>query len=146
MAYEKIMHKRLHYTKIFKALSDDNRLRIVTLLGGCRKSLCVCEMVEALNLPQYLLSKQLNILKKVGLVQCQKRGKWAYYSLSRQNRTIHTPLLKFIIKDLKDPRFIEDQENLKARLSLREGDFCVIGFTRNGMKLKRRRKYHEGDQ
>ena len=123
---------------MFKALSEENRLRIIKLLGGCRTSLCVCEMVEALNLPQYLISKQLNILKEVGLVQCAKKGKWAYYSLSRQKDPIRTPLFKFITKDLKDPKFIEDQENLKARLSLREGDCCVIGFKKR--KKERMRK------
>ena len=131
------MRNRLPYTKIFKALSDGNRLRILKLLGGCRTSLCVCEMVEALNLPQYLISKQLNILKKVDLVQCEKRGKWAYYSFSRQKHPIHTPLLKFIEKDLKDPKFIEDQENLKARLSLREWNCCVIGFKKRERRMRR---------
>lgn len=134
MAYKKPILKEISYTKIFKALSDENRLRIIKLLLGCPKSICVCEIVEALNLPQYLISKQLNILKKVGLVQCEKRGKWAYYSLSRQEDPVHAPLFKFIKEGLKDPKFVEDQENLKARLSLREGDCCVLGFTKKRRK------------
>jgi len=135
MAYDKFQLKRISAIKIFKALSEENRLRIIKLLGGCRTSLCVCEMVEALNLPQYLISKQLNILKKAGLVECEKRGKWAYYSFSRQKDPIRTTLLKFIAKHLKDPKFIEDQEKLKARLSLREGNCCVIGFPKREGKL-----------
>ncbi|MGQ9694010.1 MAG: ArsR/SmtB family transcription factor [Thermodesulfobacteriota bacterium] len=130
MAYDKFQLKRISAIKIFNAFSDENRLRIIKLLAGCRTSLCVCEMVDSLNLPQYLISKQLNILKKVGLVQCERKGKWVYYSLSRQKDPIRTTLLKFIAKDLKDPKFMEDREKLKARLSLREGDSCVIGFTR----------------
>ena len=129
------MPNQLPYTKIFKAFSDDNRLRILKLLGGCQKSLCVCEMVDALNLPQYLISKHLNFLKEVGLVQCEKRGKWAYYSLSRHKEAAPHALLKFIAKDLQDPKFIQDQEKLKARLSLREENCCVIGFAKKH-KLK----------
>lgn len=125
------MGNKLLYTKIFKALAEDNRLRIFKLLADCSKSLCVCEMVDTLNLPQYLISKHLNFLKEIGLVQCEKRGKWAYYSLSRHKEVIPNTLLKLILKDLQDPKFIEDQEKLKARLSLREGNCCVIGYTKN---------------
>lgn len=130
MAYVNPPREKVNPINIFKALSEENRLRIIKLLRGCRTSLCVCEMVDSLNLPQYLISKQLNILKKAGLVQCEKKGKWAYYFLTRQKDPIHARLFKYITKDLKDPKFMEDQEKLKARLSLRKGNCCVIGFTK----------------
>ena len=113
---------------MFKALSEENRLRIIKLLGGCRTSLCVCEIVEALNLPQYLISKQLNILKKVGLVQCEKKGKWAYYSLANPGDSFQASLFKFLEENIKDPKFMEDRKKLMSRLFLREGDRCVVGF------------------
>lgn len=73
MAYEKFQLQRISAIKIFNALSEENRLRIIKLLAGCHISLCVWEMVEVLNLRQYLISKKLNILKKDGLGQCEKR-------------------------------------------------------------------------
>lgn len=124
---------------MFKALSEENRLRIIKLLGGCRTSLCVCEIVEALNLPQHLISKQLNILKKVGLVQCEKKGKWVYYSLRQQTDSFPQALFKFIDENVEHQKFDEDCRNLEARLSLRDGDTCVIGFI-NSSRRGRRKK------
>jgi len=134
MAYNKFILKEIRFTKIFKALSDENRLRIIKLLLDCPKSICVCEIVDALKLPQYQVSKQLNILKNAGLVQCESRGKWAYYSLSQHGDSVHASLFKFIKEGLKNPKFAEDQENLRARLFLREGDFCIVGFTKKRRK------------
>jgi ArsR family transcriptional regulator len=131
MAYKKQSFSRISPVKVFKALSDENRLRIIKLIVACRRSLCVCEIVDALKLPQYQVSKQLNILKNAGLVQCRSRGKWAYYSLSNQSDSFQATLFNFIEENIKNPKFMEDRENLDARLSLREGDSCVIGFVKN---------------
>jgi ArsR family transcriptional regulator len=60
--------------KIFKALSDPNRLRIVRMLQG--RSLCVCEIKEVLKLANSTVSQQLSILKEAGFIIEQKEGKW----------------------------------------------------------------------
>lgn len=134
MAYETSLPKQLSYTKIFKALADENRLRIIKLLLGCTKSICVCEMVDALKLPQYQVSKQLNILKDAGLVQGESRGKWVYYSPSNQESSFYDSIFRFIRERVQYPKGDEDRQNLEARLFLREGDCCVVGF-----KKKRRK-------
>lgn len=64
----------------FRALSDENRLRIVDLLRNGER--CVCELQDALDLGQSLLSFHLKTLKDAGLVFDRREGRWAYYSLN----------------------------------------------------------------
>jgi len=65
----------------FKALADPNRVAIVNLLAGSRE-LCVCVLVEQLGLSQPTISHHLRILREAGLVNVERRGTWAFYSLA----------------------------------------------------------------
>lgn len=65
--------------KIFKALSDDTRLKILKLLE--KGQLCVCEIISAINMVQPKVSFHLGILRDAGLVKIRKKGKWVFYSL-----------------------------------------------------------------
>ena len=69
-------------TKIFKTLSDLNRLRILKALQT--KSLCVCEIKELLNLANSTVSQHLKILKEVGFIIEEKDGKWVNYKINPQ--------------------------------------------------------------
>ena len=69
-------------TRQFRALSDENRLRIVDLLRGGEQ--CVCELTDALDLGQSLLSFHLKTLKDAGLVTDRREGRWAYYALNTE--------------------------------------------------------------
>ena len=69
--------------KIFKALSDKNRLRIVNMLAA--KSLCVCEINAVLPLSQSTVSGHLRVLKEAGLVADTKDGLWVEYRLNRKH-------------------------------------------------------------
>jgi ArsR family transcriptional regulator, arsenate/arsenite/antimonite-responsive transcriptional repressor len=67
-------------TRQFRALADPTRLRIVDLLRGGER--CVCELTEALDTAQSLLSFHLRALKDAGLVADRRDGRWAYYCLN----------------------------------------------------------------
>ncbi len=67
-------------TKIFKALSDPNRLRIIKALQT--KVLCVCEIRELLQLANSTVSQHLSILKEEGFIIEEKSGKWVNYSIN----------------------------------------------------------------
>jgi ArsR family transcriptional regulator len=69
-------------TRQFRALSDENRLRIVELLRGGEQ--CVCDLQSGLDLGQSLLSFHLKTLKDAGLVTDRREGRWAYYALNRE--------------------------------------------------------------
>ncbi len=64
---------------VFKALSEEIRLRIIKLLEG--GELCVCDLVAALDMSQPKVSFHLNALKEAGLIKDRKQGKWTHYRL-----------------------------------------------------------------
>jgi ArsR family transcriptional regulator len=70
--------------KVFKALSDRNRLRIINML--CYKSLCVCEITYILQLSQSTVSGHLRVLKDAELVMDHKDKLWVDYRLNREDR------------------------------------------------------------
>lgn len=65
----------------FKALGDENRIRVLRLLGGGEK--CACRLLEELNITQPTLSHHMKILCDSGLVTSRKEGKWMHYSICR---------------------------------------------------------------
>lgn len=73
---------------VLKSLSDQTRLRILNLLY--EKELCVCDIMETLDISQAKASRHLIYLKNTGLVKDRKQAQWAYYSLVRDDE------LKFI--------------------------------------------------
>jgi ArsR family transcriptional regulator len=68
--------------KLFRALGDETRLRIVALLS--HGELCVCHLERALELSQPNVSRQLGILRAAGVVDGRRAGPWMYYSLAPQ--------------------------------------------------------------
>ena len=67
--------------RVFKALGDEKRLRILSLLRQGER--CACVLLEHLNLSQPTLSHHMKILCDAQLVTGRKEGKWVYYSLNR---------------------------------------------------------------
>jgi ArsR family transcriptional regulator len=84
--------------QIFKALSDETRLRILGLL--LESELCVCELMAILDIPQSTISRHLAYLKNSGLVIDQRRGIWMHYRLAAGGSGIHQHLLDMLRKDL----------------------------------------------
>jgi ArsR family transcriptional regulator len=66
-------------TRLFKALGDETRLRILKLLEV--KELCVCEVEQALQIAQSRASRHLGILREAGLVTDRREGPWVVYRL-----------------------------------------------------------------
>jgi ArsR family transcriptional regulator len=64
---------------IFKALSDETRLRVIKLLEN--GELCVCDIFTALDISQPKVSFHLNVLKEAGFLKDRKQGRWTHYRL-----------------------------------------------------------------
>lgn len=67
-------------SRMFKALGDPVRLRILSLIashegGQC----CVCDITAAFELSQPTISHHLKTLRDAGLLDCERRGTWVYY-------------------------------------------------------------------
>lgn len=73
------MSKEQEMVCIFKALGDENRIRILKMLQSGEK--CACRLLEELNISQPTLSHHMKILCDVGIVTGRKEGKWTHYSI-----------------------------------------------------------------
>jgi len=109
--------------KLFKALSDDTRLRILgLLLDG---DLCVCEIMAILDMPQSTVSRHLAYLKHSGLVNDRRQGIWMHYRLADGDGALHRDLLELLQKDLAAmPRVRDDREKLRRYLSKKDSLSC----------------------
>lgn len=88
-------------TKIFKALSDRNRVRILKMLEI--RPLCVCEMTVVLKISTSTVSKHLSLLREAGFIEDQKDGKWVEYKLKRNSDNAQVKeLLSSLSKLLND--------------------------------------------
>ena len=78
--------------RMFKALSDETRLRILCLLLD--EELCVCDIMEVLQLPQSTVSRHLAYLKNSGWVDDRRCGVWMYYSIVDSGNNLQKDLLE----------------------------------------------------
>jgi ArsR family transcriptional regulator, arsenate/arsenite/antimonite-responsive transcriptional repressor len=69
--------------RLFKALADPHRVRIINLLATSPDPVCVCDFTGPLGLSQPTVSHHLKKLLAAGLVEREQRGTWAYYALNR---------------------------------------------------------------
>ena len=95
------------HLKVFKALSDRNRMRIMKMLEV--KPMCVCEITEVLNLAPSTVSKHLSLLHEADLIEDRKEGKWVNYSLPERGRI---PFISAELKLLRDS--LEDDPQVRA--------------------------------
>src|SRR5262245_47437354 len=91
-------------TRLFRALGDETRLRIVALLS--HGELCVCHLETALELSQPNVSRQLGILRAAGVVDCRRAGTWMYYSLAPQDHATVGAMLELLAKTFGAERAI----------------------------------------
>ncbi len=100
---------------MFRAFSDRTRLRLLNLLS--RGELCVCDLVEVLDIPQPKASRHLAYLRKAGLVLARKDGYWSYYQLAPAKNDLHTKLLECLACCvIEDPGLAKDSKALQLRL------------------------------
>jgi ArsR family transcriptional regulator len=80
---------------LFRALGDPARVRILNALATTAEPVCVCELIEPLELSQPTVSHHLKKLTNAGLLEREQRGKWAYYSLNPEATSTLAALLDF---------------------------------------------------
>ncbi|NCO67838.1 MAG: ArsR family transcriptional regulator [Nitrospirae bacterium CG_4_10_14_0_8_um_filter_41_23] len=98
---------------IFKALSEETRLRIIKLLE--HGELCVCDIVAALDTIQPKVSFHLAVLKEAGLIKDRKQGKWVHYSIDDADM-FRRFLILSVMEKIPEDNVTEDQERLKRFL------------------------------
>jgi DNA-binding transcriptional ArsR family regulator len=103
----------------FRALGDDTRWRILRLVMD--RALCVCELADILEMPQSSVSSHVQIIRKAGLLESERCGKWTYFRIHPN----HFSLLTQVIATFpKSPEHKTDLRKAKARLADRENSCC----------------------
>ena len=103
--------KRLE--KIFKALADRNRIRILKMLEV--KPMCVCEVTAILGIAQPSVSRHLSILRSAGLIIDEKDGLWVEYSLAGSTDDILATIMTGLRRwENSDTRIQRDREMAEA--------------------------------
>ena len=80
-------------SEIFRALGDPARLKIVSMVAEAGE-LCVCKIVEALDMGQPAVSHHLARLRYAGILKARKQGQWVHYSLNLE--TLEAEALEFL--------------------------------------------------
>jgi len=100
------------FVKLFKALSDETRIRILKVLLG--RECCVCEVMQALDISQSRASRNLGILEDAGFIKSKRDGLWIVYSIDEQRMNSYTaPLIELLRGSLvNEETILRDRERL----------------------------------
>lgn len=88
------------YVSVFKALSDETRLRIMDMLS-CGE-LCACEILESFSISQSTLSYHMKILSDCGLVNGVRDGAWMRYTVNQKRVDVLQAFITYITHDKED--------------------------------------------
>lgn len=100
-------------TNIYKLLSDETRLRMMLLLY--QEDLCVCQLAGIIDVPQPRISKNLAKLRDLNLVKDERKDKFIYYSLTKDNPFL-TLNFNHILEHIRDyPEIHLDQKNISNK-------------------------------
>lgn len=95
-----------------KALADANRVRALMALRG--RELCVCRIIELLHLAPSTVSKHLTLLRKAGLIEARKEGRWMHYRLPTDKNDPAWKTLEWVFLSLENaPDIKADNKRLK---------------------------------
>jgi len=110
---------------VFKALSDETRLRVLKLLES--GELCVCDIVAALDMIQPKVSFHLGVLKKARLIKDRKQGKWIHYRLD-DSEIFRRFLLLSTIEKVEGDVISTDKMRLEKFLKSKEEKIVPMKF------------------
>ncbi len=111
-------HVRYGPARLFKTLSDPTRLRLLNLLG-CGET-CVCELTDTLRVVQPKVSRHLALLKRAGLVEARRDGKWMHYRWAKHG----DPLVRHVILGLRE--WMANDEKMKGERHRRSRVCCRV--------------------
>jgi ArsR family transcriptional regulator len=106
--------------KVFAALADETRIRILKVLW--ERDCCVCEVMQSLDISQSRASRNLSILENAGFVSSSREGLWMVYSINRQGNDCAVSLLQILNSCMEEEEIVKlDKERLEgaARIGCR---------------------------
>ncbi len=101
------------YVELFKALSDETRLKLIVLLY--KREFCVCQIEAALGISQTKASRHLAILRRAGLLKSRRDGLWVYYTLEVPEDKVEADLFENLSESLSaELSFMVDRAKKKV--------------------------------
>lgn len=109
---------------VTKALADRNRMR--ALLALRQRELCVCQLIELLDLAPSTVSKHMSVLHQARLVESRKEGRWVHYRLAGEDAPAEaTEAIEWIFRSLSgDPDIRRDAERLEDIVKMDPEKLC----------------------
>jgi ArsR family transcriptional regulator len=101
---------------VFKALSDETRLKMLKIMG--KGEICVCDLVSVLNVSQPKISFHLNVLREAGLIKDRRQGKWIHYSINDSDMFKRFLMLS-VLERISDEEMNKDFIRLKKVLAVK---------------------------
>jgi ArsR family transcriptional regulator, arsenate/arsenite/antimonite-responsive transcriptional repressor len=103
--------KKYPLDRLFRALADPTRLRLINLIA--EQEICVCYFVEVIDAPQPKISRHLAYLRRLGIVSARREGKWMHYRLAMPTDSHAAAILETTVAALKtDADFQRDFRRL----------------------------------
>jgi len=97
--------KKYPLERLFKALADPTRLRLINLIAD--REVCVCYFVEVIDAPQPKISRHLAYMKRAGIVSARRDGKWIHYKLVMPPDPHAASILQATVDSLKQDRELQ---------------------------------------
>jgi ArsR family transcriptional regulator len=112
------------FLNVTKALAEENRLRILLALGV--EELCVCQIIELLELAPSTVSKHMSVLRQARMVDSRKDGRWTYYRLADEGASVEVnDAIAWVKKSLStNARIREDARRLEEILKIDREVLC----------------------
>ena len=112
------------FLNLTKALADESRVRL--LLALRQGELCACQLTELLQFAPSTVSKHLSLLKRAGLLEARKDGRWIFYRLaSKQAPVAVREAIDWVEKSLgRSPSALMDARRLKQILKEDPSELC----------------------
>ena len=126
---------------VFKALSDETRLKVIKLLQ--HGELCVCDIMAAFDMSQSKVSFHLGVLKGAGLVKKRKEGKWMHYTIDDTDyfrRLLILSVMEGLPEDVleSDRERLQDFLNEKVNATPAAGNCCANNAAACGNEKRRK--------
>ncbi|MBW6485220.1 MAG: metalloregulator ArsR/SmtB family transcription factor [Syntrophobacterales bacterium] len=135
--------------ELFKIFADPTRLKLAALLS-IKEEICVCTLAQALNEPEYKISRHIGIMRAAKLVEARRRGTWMYYRMVAPSSHIEECLSHLFRECLTEHpeviaclgRLDEAQCNDPGRTAKRRTGNCLADSPITGGTGKRENREH----
>ena len=118
------MAKKFDMEMFFQALGDATRLRLLNLMGG--SEVCVCYFVEILGQPQPKISRHLAYLRRAGMVEARREGKWMHYRIVVPENAGAARLLRETLKWMREEKAMQGDSARLANVCCRPERYELV--------------------